>query len=257
MSPADIIPFRIECQADGELRISDVELAERLEYSDVKLMRQVINRNRTDLLEFGLIFTVKINTGAAGRPEKEFWLNRAQAVHAVYRSETPKARQIAISLTKAFDSLLDRARNNLPLTELFRLAILNDQVRQWQKEFPDGFFHNLHRVLGLARPSIGNHSNCAHFINRFIYGFLFGKLGLSVIRDANPSDDEGSRAHRHHQLLKEKHLPKLRSHIEKVDGLLANATSLQHFEDMFTRAFPQSNTQIGFLFATEAPRLQA
>ena len=246
---ADIIQFKIERQDDGELRIKDADLSQRVGYSDVKLMRQVINRNRSDLSEFGLIFTVKINPiSGVGRPEKEFWLNRAQAIHAIYRSDTEHSRRLAIDLTKAFDSLINQTQRSLPIREWFQLNIISEQVSIWEREFPVGFFDNLHRVLGLAKPGRNNHSNCGHFINRYVYSFLFGKLGLSVIREANPADDEYKRALRHHQVLKDKHKPALRQHVDRVGVMLSLSVSIGHFDDQFNRAFPLPNTQIGFLF---------
>ncbi|KAA8387850.1 hypothetical protein FKW31_03065 [Acetobacter sp. DmW_136] len=171
-----------------------------------------------------------------------------------YRADTPEARQIAILLTKAFVDLRRKTERHLLLPEFFRLQLINEQVRQWQREYPATFFIELHRVLGLRRPAIGNHSNCSHFINRYVYQFLFGALGLDAIRSANPADEEHVRAHKHHQVLREKHMPRLRQHIDKVGALLANAVSISHFDDMFNRSFPSVDTQIGFMFA-ETPLL--
>ena len=92
-----------------------------------------------------------------------------------------------------------------------------------------------------------DHSNCGHFINRYIYEFLFGELGLAALKEANPTD-EGQRISRHHQMLKDKHMPALRKHIDIVAALLSIAVSLDQFADVFDRAFPRKNTQIGFLF---------
>lgn len=250
----EIIPFRIERQADGELRISDVELAEKLGYADVTVFRRLI-RKYVDLLnKINVLHFRTVTHGAkGGRPTQAYWLTEAQALFIISRSDMPIASDIMVQVAQAFVSMRRQLQQALPLPELFRLALINDQVRDWKQEFPDHFFQHLHRVLGLKRPSIGNHSNCAHFINRYVYAFLFGQLGLTAIREANPTDDEGVRAHRHHQVLKEKHLPKLRQHIDKIDTLLANAISLNHFDDMFNRAFPQPDTQIGMMFG-EAPK---
>lgn len=254
---AEIIPFRIERQDDGELRISDIELAERLGYPDVKLFRQLIRRNRADLDELGFCFTVKQNSGEqGGRRETVFWLNRAQAIHAVYRSETPVARRLAIVLTRAFDELLKQTQRSLPIKEWCQLNILSEQVSIWTREFPPGFFDHLHRVMGVTKPGRNNHSNCAHFINRYVYRFLFGSLGLEVIREANPAYDEYQRALRHHQVLKERHKPALRQHIDRISVMLSLSISLNHFDDQFNHAFSKPNTQIGFIFR-ETPKVSA
>ncbi|QHM92571.2 P63C domain-containing protein [Acetobacter pasteurianus] len=250
---ADIIPFKIERQDDGELRISDVELSKHLGYSSVRAFRNAIRKNIDDIKELDFC-TTAMQKSSGGRPEKIYWLTERQAVHMTYRADTPEARQIAILLTKAFVALRRKTERHLPLPEFFRLQLINDQVRQWQREYPATFFIELHRVLGLRRPAIGNHSNCSHFINRYVYQFLFGALGLDAIRGANPADEEHVRAHKHHQVLREKHMPRLRQHIDKVGALLANAVSISHFDDMFNRSFPSMDTQIGFMFA-ETPLL--
>jgi len=247
---AEIIPLRIVRQADGELRISDTDLSEKLGFAEVKLMRQVIRRNKADLCELGLL--LQREAKGYGRSERVYWLNRAQAIHAVYRSGTLEASRLAIELTKAFDALLGQ----VPRTrDLLRLNILSPEVGIWEKRFERPFFVHLHRVLGLKQPERNNHPNCGHFINRFVYGFLFSPLGLDIIREANPKvarlmDDgtaEYHRAFRHHQMLKAEHMPAFEQHIRTLNTLLVLAGSLRHFEDLFNRMFPQSRTQIGFL----------
>jgi hypothetical protein len=249
---AEIIPFTIERQDDGELRISDIELANRLGYSEVRNFRRVIRNNAEDLELLGLLR--RNGAKGAGRTEQVFWLNRSQAIHAIYRSETPTARRLAIELTKAFDDLLAKTQRVIPIREWFQLNIISEQVSIWEREFPAGFFDHLHRVLGLAKPGRNNHSNCGHFINRYVYSFLFGELGLDVIREANPADDEYKRSVRHHQVLQLKHKPAMRQHIDRVGVMLSLSISLNHFDDQFNRAFAKPDTQIGFVF-TETPRL--
>jgi hypothetical protein len=241
---ADIIPFRIERQDDGELRISDIELAEHLEYSHVRVFRNVIRKNASDLRALGLLH--RINAKGAGRPESVFWLTEHQAIHAVYRSDTEAAKLLAIRLTKEFVALR-RGQINQKLYGAVGMELLGFAPRTWTREYPEPFFLHLHRVGGWPKPEGNNHSNCAHFINRFVYGFLFGELGLIALKEANPVD-EGQRAHRHHQMLKDKHMPRLRLHIEVVTALLATNVSLDMFEDSFNRVFPKPNTQVGFLF---------
>jgi len=257
---AEIVPFRIETQSDGELRVSDIELAERLGYTEVRNFRKVIRKNAEDLREFGLLR--QIDAKGSGRSERVHWLNRAQAIHAVYRSNTPNAARMAINLTKAFDTLL----GNQPVTrDLLRLNILSPEVRVWEKRFEKPFFVNLHRVLGLAKTGRNNHPNCGHFINRYVYDFLFGEIGLEVIREANPkiirANDNGAaeyqRAFRHHQMLKPEHDKVFNQHIRTLNTLLGIANSIGHFDDIFNATFPKSCTQIGFAFNEQRLGLSA
>jgi hypothetical protein len=249
---ADIIPFRIERQDDGEARVSDVEMAERLGYPEVKNFRALIQKHAKTLNKFNVLRVQReITPGQSGRPSVSFFLTEQQAIYVVAKSEAPLATEITVAIVKAFVAYR-RGAVNQKLYGVVGMELLGFSPRVWGREFPERFFLDLHRVAGWTRPDGNNHSNCAHFINRFIYEFLFGELGLAALREANPAD-EGQRAFRHHQILKDKHMPRLRQHIELVTALLAVAVSLDMFEDSFNRVFPKPNTQVGFLFG-EMPR---
>jgi hypothetical protein len=163
----------------------------------------------------------------------------------------PAAVAITVAVVKAFDAYL-RSTTNPKLYGAVGMELLGFAPRTWTREYPEAFFVHLHRIGGWTKPDGNNHSNCAHFINRYIYKYLFGELGLAALREANPADEE-QRVHKHHQMLKDKHMPRLRLHIEVVTALLATAVSLDMFDDSFNRVFPKPNTQVGFLFG-EMPR---
>ena len=244
---AEIIPFRIERQGDGEPRISDIEMAERLGYPAVAKFRQLIRRHARTLARFGVLATVAQTSGTAGgRPTKSYLLTEHQAIFIVTKSEMPLATDIAVAIVNAFVAYR-RGSVNPKLYGVVGMELLGFTPRIWQKEYPDAFFVHLHRVSGWTKPDGNNHSNCGHFINRYVYEFLFGELGLSALKEANQAD-EGQRIARHHQMLKDKHMPALRNHIAVVAALLATAVSLDMFIDSFNHAYPRKNTQIGFLF---------
>ena len=244
---AEIIPFRIERQDDGEPRISDKEMAQRLGYPNVFEFRRLITRHSRTLAKFGVLVTVPETPGTAGgRPTKAYLLTEHQATFIVGKSEMPIATDIYVAIVKAFVAYR-RGSVNPKLYGVVGMELLGFTPRVWQKEYPDTFFAHLHRVTGWTKPDGNNHSNCAHFINRYIYEFLFGELGLAALKEANPAD-EGQRASRHHQMLKDKHMTALRKHIDVVSALLAISVSLDMFTDSFNHAFPRKNTQIGFLF---------
>lgn len=244
---ADIIPFQIERQDDGEARISDVEMSERLGYPRIADFRHLIRNHKQTLNKFNhLAFNQRALPQGGGRPVTEFWLTEAQAIYIVTKSEAKLAVEITVAIVKAFVAYR-RGTINQKLYGAVGMELLGFTPRTYRREYPESFFLNLHRVAGWTRPEGNNHSNCAHFINRYIYEFLFGELGLVALQEANPAD-EGQRAHKHHQILKDKHMPRLRQHIEIIAALLANAISLDMFDDSFNRVFPKLNTQVGFLF---------
>lgn len=248
---ADIIPFRIERQDDGEPRISDVELAERLGYPNAREFRRLISRHSSTLRQFGVLGTVPTRNELGGHRVNTYLLSEQQAIFIVAKSDMPIATEITVAIVKAFVAFR-RGTINQKLYGAVGMELLGFTPRAFAREYPELFFVHLHRITGWARPEGNNHSNCAHFINKYVYEFLFGELGLAALKEANPMD-EGSRAYKHHQMLKDKHMPRLRLHIEVVTALLATAVSLDMFADSFNRVFPKVNTQVGFLFG-EMPR---
>lgn len=251
---AQIIPFAIERQDDGEARISDVELAERLGYAEIRDFRRLISRHSATLRQFGVLGTVPTRNENGGHRVNTFSLTEQQAIYIVAKSDMPLATEITVAIVKAFVAYR-RGSVNQKLYGVVGMELLGFAPRVWGREFPERFFLDLHRVAGWTRPEGNNHSNCAHFINRYIYEFLFGELGLAALKEANPVD-EGQRAFKHHQILKEKHMPRLRQHIELVSAVLAIAVSLDMFDNSFNRVFPKPNTQVGFLFG-KSPRATA
>ena len=243
---AEIIPFRIERQDDGEPRISDVEMAERLGYANIRDFRFLIRRHIKTLNQFNQVRAVRSRNEIGGHSFIAYSLTEQQAIYIVAKSEQPLAVEITVAVVKAFVAYR-RGSVNPKLYGVVGMELLGFTPRVWQKEYPDTFFAHLHRVTGWTKPDGNNHSNCAHFINRYIYEFLFGELGLAALKEANPAD-EGQRASRHHQMLKDKHMTALRKHIDVVSALLAVSVSLDMFTDSFNHAFPRKNTQVGFLF---------
>ena len=65
---------------DGEPRVFDLTLAERLGFERPRKIRDLIKRNQSKLQRFGIIATVAKIHDAAGRPASEFYLNQKQAV---------------------------------------------------------------------------------------------------------------------------------------------------------------------------------
>ena len=243
---ADIIPFRIERQDDGELRITDIEMAERLGYARVRVFRALIVRHLVTLRQMGEVRTVRHRNENGGDTYNSFSLTEHQATFIVMKSDMPIATEITVAIVKAFVAFR-RSQINPKLYGVVGMELLGFAPRTWQKEYPPEFFMHLHRVAGWTKPDGNNHSNCGHFINKYVYEFLFGELGLAALKEANPAD-EGQRAHRHHQMLKDKHMPKLHNHIKTVTGLLGISVSLAMFDDSFNHFFPKPNTQVGFLF---------
>ncbi|WP_233127732.1 P63C domain-containing protein [Acetobacter sp. DsW_059] len=255
-----IMPFHIEKQSDGELRISDIELAGKLGYKEVKAFRRIIRTHEKKLNKISQVLSEHlVNHQGGGRDGKRFWLTEAQALFMISRSDTEVATDIMVAVSVSFVEMRKRFTNTAPaLTkELLAMNILSPEVRVWEKKFEPPFFEKLHRVLGVRPSHRNNHPNCGKFINKYVYEFLFGDLGLEIIRDANPSNTEYHRAFKHHQMLKPEHDEPFRTHIKMLTALLSVAQSQKHFNDIFNTAFPKKQTQIGMMFNEISQRVSS
>ena len=247
-----IMPFHIEKQSDGELRISETELAEKLGYKRERKIRDLYARHkpRIDRIGNGAPRWGKPAENCESNKKNTFWFTESQALFLISRSDTEAADDVMEGVSVAFIEMRKRFTNANPaLTkELMAMNILSPEVRVWEKKFEPPFFEKLHRVLGVRPSHRNNHPLCGKFINKYVYEFLFGGLGLEIIRDANPSNTEYHRAFKHHQMLKPEHDEPFRTHIKMLTALLSVAQSQKHFNDIFNTAFPKKQTQIGMMF---------
>lgn len=97
---------------DGEPRIHDLLLAERLGFERPVNIRNMIKRNIGKLQKLGTLFTVErvINGGKA----KEFYLNQKQSVYICMKSETEKAFDVQAEIVRVFDSYLNGELSTAP-----------------------------------------------------------------------------------------------------------------------------------------------
>ena len=126
---------------NGEPRVHDLELAERLGFDQPRDIRKLIKRNEDKLLKFGHRATVarciEIGNGAK-REVEEFYLNQKQAIFICMKSETERAFDVQIEIVHVFDAYLNGELNGddfpplLPIHEPISPAYyrqLQDMVR--------------------------------------------------------------------------------------------------------------------------------
>ena len=90
-------------EREGEPRIRDVDLAERLGFRLAYDVRKTIDRNRKELQSYGEVFaTVAKTSEGGGRPGKEYWLNEGQALVICALSRTSKAAAIRKQIIDVF-----------------------------------------------------------------------------------------------------------------------------------------------------------
>lgn len=87
---------------EGELRILDIDLAQRLGFAKLTKIRELIKRHSDSLIKMGTLPTIGrvINGGKA----KEFYLNRKQAIFITAKSETKEATEITIEIIERFEA---------------------------------------------------------------------------------------------------------------------------------------------------------
>jgi hypothetical protein len=94
---------------EGEPRVHDLDLAERLGFDQPRDIRKLIKRNEAKLLKFGVCATVarciEIGNGAK-REVEEFYLNKKQSIFICMKSETEKAFDVQEDIIHVYDAYL-------------------------------------------------------------------------------------------------------------------------------------------------------
>ncbi|MCP5197561.1 MAG: hypothetical protein H6974_12390 [Gammaproteobacteria bacterium] len=154
---------------NGEPRIHDLLLAERLGFSQTLDIRKIIKRHEAKLLKFGVLATVAKTSGdQGGRPTTEFYLNQKQAIFICMKSETEKALDVQVEIVHVFDAYLNgrsnpepqprsiRSRDDLSFTcrdangNLINWSVPHNPGSLWSDSFETGQ-HYFNELLELAK----------------------------------------------------------------------------------------------------------
>lgn len=88
---------------DGEPRVRDLDLAERLGFERPRKIRELIERNKAEIEAMGVCPAVGQTHGPqGGRPTKEFYLNEEQALLVATLSNTSQAQAVRAALIRTF-----------------------------------------------------------------------------------------------------------------------------------------------------------
>lgn len=131
---------------------------------------------------------------------------------------------------------------------------LRKEFAAWAKRFPDEFYREIFRLRGwqwrgmkVNRPSI-----VAHYTKDLVYQRLAPGI-LDELERVNPQSDQGTRKHKHHQLLTEDiGIPALAQHLYATIGFMRASTSWDQFYRMMQRAYPKLNTSLFLNFPEPA-----
>ncbi len=134
---------------------------------------------------------------------------------------------------------------------------LEEEKREWQKEFPDEFYTELNRIYGsqttATRKSgaivINKPQHFANFTRSYVYEPLENGAVLEELDKLNPKmDKKGTRKNRFHQHMSEGYgVEKLRLQMREVLTLLKISDSVTGFKKVFKKRFPRKGDQIDLL----------
>lgn len=125
---------------------------------------------------------------------------------------------------------------------------IREEIRDWEKEFPDQFFDLLYRLYNLKPTSKNGHPQ---FFGKLIRHYVYRPLAVSngaileLLDEKNPVVySAGGRKHKMHQYLtQEIGVPALRQHLWQVIGIGNSVNGRLAFDRAFRNAFPQSGDQ--------------
>lgn len=139
-------------------------------------------------------------------------------------------------------ALIDEAtgyQENREKRELQRLLneFISEELRPWQKRFPDEFYKQIFRLRGweYPKPSPKRPGIVGKYTNQYIYNELHPKV-LEALKVKNPIVSPGRRNYRHHQYLTtDIGDPALEKQIVKVTTLMQISDSWEEFERNFEK----------------------
>lgn len=134
---------------------------------------------------------------------------------------------------------------------------LEEEKREWQKEFPDEFYKELNRIYGSQNTTtrksgaivINKPQHFAKFTRSYVYEPLENGAVLEELDKLNPKlDMKGTRKNRFHQHMSEEYgIEKLRLQMREVLTLLKISDSVAEFKKLFKKRFPRKGDQIDLL----------
>lgn len=134
--------------------------------------------------------------------------------------------------------------------EALRLLVqqyVDEEMRQWEKEFPDAFYDEINRMYGnkaLKQTKTGivvqnRPQHIAGFTRSYVYEPLENGEVLKELDRVNPVvDKKGTRKHRFHQHLKAGFgIEKLRRQVQEILTLVSVSDSVAQFKKLFAKRF--------------------
>lgn len=134
---------------------------------------------------------------------------------------------------------------------------IQEEMREWEKQFPDEYYDDLNRMYGSKRLTLtgsgaviqNRPQHFAKFTRKYVYHPLENGAVLEELDRINPKiDKRGTRRARFHQHLSEGYgIEKLKRQVQDVMTLMKVSDTVAQFKRLFVKRFPHSGVQLSFL----------
>ena len=232
------LEFRSE---DGEPRIRDIDLAERLGYERLRDIRKLIDRFANEIELRAIV------AQTSGRPAAEYWLTEEQALFIIAKSETPKATEILKLVIRAFIAVRRQlARDEQSLKSIPRRlieAFLLPGPRSRMNE-TDVFRPSLVQAISdvYAIPWAGGvHPRFQAITNKMIYDRVCSSTVANEIKLRNPIPKWGNN---HWQYFTPEALEWFRAQLKIVEAIARQAGDRVDFWRRMDREYAEGMLQL-------------
>lgn len=132
---------------------------------------------------------------------------------------------------------------------------IEEEKRQWQKQFPDDYYDELNRVYGSRRLTTTSSGaviqnrpqHFAKFTRTYVYQPLENGAVLEELDRINPKVNGSRRARFHQHLSEEYGLEKLKLQVREVLTLMKVSDNVNQFKRLFAKRFPGIQPQLSLL----------
>lgn len=177
---------------------------------------------------------------------------QARADGVLSKPQLPIARECEIILTALAQigiiALVDEAssyqeeRAKDELQTLLK-GYISEELRQWTKKFPNEFFKQVYRLHEWQYPNIDKETmrakNHPQYVGQLINKYIYDRLPPGVkeeLEKRNPTNEKGTRTHRHHQFLTEDiGDDNLQKQITQVVTLMRVSDDLESFKNLMDK----------------------
>lgn len=216
---------------DGEARVDSRLLAEHLEVAH-KATFQLLTSYKQDFEELGLLpFQMEkpAKGTQGGRPQRYALLSEDQAYLLLsYSKNTPKVRQLKLSLVKAFKSAREQAAIDSML-----IMVLLPEPATWEKRFSDEYYRALAKVTGTHYKghARGTPAIFGQITDQWVYSVI---MPAEVVREMRLRRDQSQKLH---QWLNDGGLSLLDRQIDRVTSIAMSSVDYADFRARCTQAF--------------------